>query len=207
MNAWMTLVRRLHAGLVFGRRTQTIAQFFTPHVPQGATVLDVGCGDGTIASLLLQHDPTLSIQGLEIAARPACSIECRLFDGKRIPHPDRSFDVCLFVDVLHHAEDMEFLLKEARRVSRRFLLIKDHCCENRFDWWTLKVMDWVGNRPHGVVLTYDYKSRKQWIETFASCGLRPVTWQESLPLYSFPVRYIFGRKLHFVALLEKLPSD
>ncbi len=48
-----------------------------------------------------------------------------------------SFDVCLFADVLHHTDDVTILLRAARRVTRRFVLIKDRLSENRFDFKTL----------------------------------------------------------------------
>jgi hypothetical protein len=64
-------------------------------------------------------------------------------------------------------------------------------------------MDWVGNRPHGVTLTYKYQSLRQWQQHFAACGLEAVQLSTELPLYPFPFSLLFGRKLHFVAQLTK----
>jgi ubiquinone/menaquinone biosynthesis C-methylase UbiE len=203
MTAGMSQMKSLHTQFISGRRIRLLAKMLGAQLPKGATILDVGCGDGSIAQLLLQQDSTLTILGLEVSARPKCVIEYQLFDGRHIPHPDDSFDVCMFVDVLHHAEDSEAVLKEGSRVSRRFVLIKDHLSENQFDWWTLKLMDWLGNRPYGVALTYGYKSRSEWDRMFEACGLRQRTWQGKVPLHSFPLRLLFSRGLHYVALLEK----
>ena len=68
---------------------------------------------------------------------------------------------------------------------------------------TLRFMDWVGNRPHGVVLTYNYQSRKQWAEYFLRCGLKEETWTSEVSLYAWPFSLLVGRKLHFVAMLGK----
>jgi len=68
---------------------------------------------------------------------------------------------------------------------------------------TLRFMDWVGNRPHGVVLTYNYQSRRQWAEYFSRCGLAETTWTTRVPLYPLPVSLVAGRGLHFVSLLRK----
>jgi SAM-dependent methyltransferase len=172
-------------------------------IPERAAVLDIGCGDGTIGSLIAQLCPDISIQGVEFLVRPECKIECRAFDGAALPFPDGSFDLCLFVDVLHHTQDPGVLLREAVRVSRTFVLLKDHLDENIFDHATLRIMDWVGNRPHGVVLTYNYQSRREWAEHFSKCGLEEASWTTRVPLYPLPMSLLVGRDLHFVSLLRK----
>ena len=175
-------------------------------IPQGASVLDIGCGDGTIGSLIAGVRPDISIQGVEFLVRPECKIECRVFDGAALPFPDASFDVCLFVDVLHHTQDPAILLQEAARVSRSFVLLKDHLDENVLDDVTLRLMDWVGNRPHGVVLTYNYQSRKEWADHFSRCGFEEASWTTRVPLYPPPFSLLVGRGLHFVSLLKKKSS-
>ena len=162
--------------------------------------------NGTIASLIARLKPSVRVQGVEFAPRPNCLIDYVPFDGSTIPHQPDSFDVCLFVDVLHHVSDargIARLLSEAARVSRRFVLIKDHLSENYFDFRTLQGMDWVGNRPHGVVLPYNYQSRNQWDGFFSQAGLSVREWNGRIPLYPFPFGSLFGRGLHYVALLEK----
>ena len=199
----LSWISRWHHAFVFERRARVLAEMLAAQIPHRATVLDIGCGDGTIGNLIGQLRPDISIQGVEYMVRPACKIECRPFDGSTLPFPDACFDVCLFVDVLHHTQDPSVLLREAARVSRSFVLIKDHLNENFIDNATLRLMDWVGNRPHGVVLTYNYQSRKQWAEYFSNCGLAEVNWTTQVPLYAWPIRMLAGRGLHFVALLRK----
>ena len=199
----LTWISRWHRAFVVQRRTRVLAELLAAQIPQGASVLDIGCGDGSIASRIGELRPDTSAQGVEFLVRPGCKIECRSFDGITLPYPDASFDVCLFVDVLHHTEDPAILLREAVRVTRRFVLLKDHLDENILDDITLRFMDWVGNRPHGVVLTYNYKSRKEWAEYFSKCGLQEVSWNSDVPFYPWPFRPVVGRGLHFVALLTK----
>jgi SAM-dependent methyltransferase len=199
----LSMLGRAHKGAVFERRVRVLAEFLGARIPSHSSVLDIGCGDGTIASLVKSRDPTVDIQGIEFAPRPSCMIECRPFDGESIPYPAASFDVSMFVDVLHHTQGIEMLLSEACRVSRKFVLIKDHLAQNRLDFATLKFMDWIGNRPHGVILPYNYQNRLQWNQYFQTAGLRISHWQDRIPLYPFPFSGFFGRKLHFVALLEK----
>jgi SAM-dependent methyltransferase len=143
------------------------------------------------------------VQGVEVLIRPGCKIECHTFDGHTLPFPDNSVDVCLLVDVLHHTSDVRVLLKEAARVTRASILLKDHLSENALDHATLRLMDWVGNRPHGVTLPYNYQSRAEWQVHFAATGLETVAFTSDLPLYPAPFSAIVGRKLHFIAALVK----
>ena len=199
----LSWISRWHHALVFRRRTRVLAEMLAAQIPQGSSVLDIGCGDGTVGSLIAQLRPDVSIQGVEFLVRPGCRIECRPFDGSALPFPEACFDVCLLVDILHHTQDPAILLREAWRVTRSLVLLKDHLDENFIDHVTLGFMDWVGNRPHGVVLTYNYRSRKQWAEYFSSCGLAEVNWTTQVPLYAWPLRLLAGRRLHFVSLLRK----
>ena len=197
-------IKHLHGPLVLQRRIQVLANMLAPQIPWNASVLDVGCGDGAVGSLIARIRPDISIQGVEIMARPDCQIACTLFDGVGLPFPDCSFDGCLFVDVLHHSQDIRALLHEAVRVSRAFVLLKDHLSENFLDNLTLGLMDWVGNRPYGVRNQYNFQGRKQWTAGFKECGLTETSWTTRVPLYPALFNHVFGRHLHFISMLNKV---
>jgi SAM-dependent methyltransferase len=199
----MFLLRRWHNAFVHQRRVRVLAEMLAERIPAASSMLDIGCGDGTIGQLIAQRKPGIVVEGVEVAPRPGCKIPCAPFDGGTLPFPGDSFDVCLLVDVLHHTSDVVALLGEAARVSRRMVLLKDHASEGSIDAATLGFMDWVGNRPHGVGLTYNYQSRSQWKQHFEACHLRESSCVSEIPLYPAPVSWIAGRKLHFISVLEK----
>jgi hypothetical protein len=113
----------------------------------------------------------------------------------------------MFVDVLHHARNIDGLLQQAQRVARRHVLIKDHVCENKFDRALLTFMDWVGNRAVGVPLPYEYQSKAEWFQLFSRCRLQVIEWNQRLPLYPPPFGKLFGRGLHCIALLKDIPVN
>jgi SAM-dependent methyltransferase len=199
----LSWIAKGHRWLVFDRRVRVLAEMLSALLPENASALDIGCGDGTLGALIAASRPDVRLQGIEVKPRSGCRIPCREFDGTNLPFADGSFEVCMFVDVLHHTSDVKALLREAVRVSRSFILLKDHLRENALDGATLRMMDWVGNRPHGVRLTYNYQSREEWSEHFAACGLKEKSWSSEVPLYQAPVSWIAGRRLHLIALLGK----
>jgi SAM-dependent methyltransferase len=200
----LSAVKQGHQALVHQRRVRVLAETLAAQIPPSASVLDIGCGDGTIASLIAQLRPDIPIKGVEVMVRADCHVPCTQFDGNTLPFAENSIDVCMLVDVLHHTSDVSVLLREAERVAKKNVLLKDHLSENALDHATLRFMDWVGNRPHGVTLTYNYQSRPQWNAHFAACGLKIDTFITEIPLYPAPFSAIVGRKLHFVALLQKV---
>ena len=168
-----------------------------------ARVLDVGCGDGALDKLIMARRPDVTIRGIDVLLRDQTHIPVEKFDGSVIPHGDASFDIVMFVDVLHHMHDPLVLLREAVRVARQGIVLKDHTADGLFAFRTLRYMDKVGNARHGVVLPFNYWTRRQWDDAFAALGLKVVVWKKNLGLYPWPASWLFGRSLHFVALVER----
>jgi len=99
---------------------QTIARL----VPEGARVLDLGCGDGALLDLL-QLERGCSGYGIEIddANVLACTrrgvdvIQLNLDEGLSM-FGDDSFDVVLQIDTLQHLRNAETMLRETARVGK-----------------------------------------------------------------------------------------
>ena len=194
-------IGQAHEKLIFNRRVKVLVQELGALVPPGSTIMDVGTGDGQIAKMIGETQEGTSVEGIDIMRRETTHIPVTLFDGTTIPLEDNSVDVVTFVDVLHHTDDPQVLISEAARVAKSAVIIKDHLSEHALDHATLRLMDWVGNAPHGVVLPYNYAARKQWDAWFATAGLQTDEFSTDVPLYTAPLSWVFGRKLHFVTRL------
>lgn len=197
----MSIIKTLHDPIL-SRRKEQLAKGINNLLPaETISIADIGCGDGEIAALLKKRNPNISFEGWEVHPRERCHIPFNIFDGKSLPHKDKSIDVVMLIDILHHDNQPETILKEATRIARLGVILKDHQCENLFDYARLKLMDWVGNHHYGVRLPYNYLSAKQWKDLIKSCDLEEKERAINLNLYLQPLECTFGSGLHFLSLL------
>ncbi len=85
----------------------------------GARVLDVGCGVGQVVRRL--RDAGFAACGVEVsepnvAKAREFGLDCRMYDGRALPFPDRHFGAVGALNVLEHVEEPEAFLAELVRV-------------------------------------------------------------------------------------------
>jgi SAM-dependent methyltransferase len=191
----------LHGGFVHGRRVEVLSRHLAELMPEGARVLDVGCGDGLITSLVGDRRPDVEVSGIDIATRGQTHVPVSEFDGLHIPAGDGEADVVMLVDVLHHADDPHALLAEAVRAAGRAVVLKDVMTLGPLSDATLRFMDWVGNARHGVPLPYLFWSQDEWRDAFARLGVTVDAERRRLGLYPPPFNLVFERRMHFIVRL------
>lgn len=102
------------------------------------SLLDVGTGPGQIPVKIARRLPAVEITGVDLSeamvrrARQAAEraglekrLSFELADAKRLPYPDRSFDLVISNSLLHHLSDPVPALDEMARVSRGPVFIRD----------------------------------------------------------------------------------
>jgi SAM-dependent methyltransferase len=142
-------------------------------LPRSARVLDVGCGNGFIAhhlSALLGQPVT----GIDLDPQPQAQIDYRRFDGTKFPVETKSFDSVLFCYVLHHAQDLNAILQEVRRVLRpggMMLIYEDIPAL----WWD-RLVCWLHNQQwKGRTEPCTFRSELDWRDTFAVAGFEIIS--------------------------------
>ncbi len=111
------------------RTAANSAAYLLPHLRPGLTLLDVGCGPGTItADLARLVSPGGAVVGVDAAVaaveaaraeRPeGAAVAYAVADATRLPHRDASFDVVYAHQVLQHLADPVSALAEMGRVCR-----------------------------------------------------------------------------------------
>ena len=129
-------------------------------VPQGARVLDLGCGTGALLDYLIR-ERGCSGYGVEIddagvqacVARGVNVIQLNLEEGLAL-FGDGSFDVVLQIDTLQHLRNTEVMLVETARVGRIGIVAFPN-----FAHWPNRLAVLRGRMPVTRVLPY------QWYDT------------------------------------------
>ncbi|OBG38712.1 methyltransferase domain-containing protein [Mycobacterium sp. E3198] len=114
-----------------GRRTlDDAAAYLLPHLKPGVSMLDIGCGPGTITADLAQRvapgrvlavDLFADVVGVaraETERRGLTNVAFATADVHRLDIPDDTFDVVHAHQVLQHVADPVRALREMRRVCR-----------------------------------------------------------------------------------------
>ncbi|MBU9888953.1 MAG: class I SAM-dependent methyltransferase [Candidatus Omnitrophica bacterium] len=156
-------------------RAEKIVRLFESSIPAGSRVLDVGGGWGFYDKPLRDrgHQPLV----LDVIKPGYHRAPVLIYDGKRIPFPDQSFDVTLLVTVLHHVADPAALLGEVWRVTRsRVVVVEDLYRHFWGRFWTicrdrLLNLELLGH-PH------QFRKKEEWTVFFESHGFRQVFFTE-----------------------------
>jgi ubiquinone/menaquinone biosynthesis C-methylase UbiE len=112
------------------RTAANSAGYLIPHLRSGESLLDVGCGPGTITSDLAELVHPGRVIGIDAVAEPLVQarrvaadrkldrVEFEVGDVFDLGYPDDSFDVVHAHQVLQHLADPVRALREMRRVRR-----------------------------------------------------------------------------------------
>lgn len=149
-----------------------IANLISPLCEDNSHILDVGCDDGEFSQMLLKKNHSLTVKGIDIQDNRPAKIPRKIYDGKNIPYQDQQFDITMAVDVLHHTRDIGRILKEMKRVTKKYIIIKDHVSKDPLSFLVIAFVDWLANTPFGIKCTYNYLSLDQWHDYFNQLELR-----------------------------------
>lgn len=94
--------------------------------PLQGPLLDLGCGTGDVSRALVGTQDVALADVVDYRTEASSALEFDLLsEGQPLPYLDDTFGAVILNAVLHHCSDPTFVLREAKRVSRDLLYIRE----------------------------------------------------------------------------------
>lgn len=161
VRACITCVNNFQVRTLAGLTTKKLL----PFIENGESVLDVGCGLGYQAKDL-QKKKNVRVEGIDVIDYAEADFRCKVFDGMRIPFPDKSYDTTYFAYVLHHAEHPIKLLADAIRVTKKRILILEDTPKTLFDRLIDAYHGWSFNAFYKLKYKSVFRTQEEWENIF-----------------------------------------
>lgn len=180
-------------------RTEGIVNSFDKFIKKGGEILDIGGGGGWIGREIRKRK-TANVTLLDVIDWNQTDLKLVLYDGKKMPFSDNSFDAALLIFVLHHSENPLEVLKEAKRISKDKVIIIEDTYTSFFNKILLCIWDVISNlpvffiKPFAEKMPFNFKRISKWEEVFEKFQLKIVFKKE------YQLKKIIGRVLF---VLEK----
>lgn len=166
------------------------------------SLLDFGAGNGWILNQMLTTEVLVgSARAVDVQRRDRYHMPVELYDGDRLPYEDRAFDASMAVDVIHHCVRPTDALRDIARVTRRFVVLKDHTFQGPFGFLVLSALDEIGNRKFGIPNRYRYQRAFSWDDVMAGEGFSVRMRMAPLPCHDGPLT--LTDRLQFLAVYER----
>jgi SAM-dependent methyltransferase len=150
------------------RRAEVKRKRLLPFLSKGESVLEVGAGNGALTKLLSNEGMQLSVLDIEDKSLFE-DVKVRVYDGEKFPFEGKQFDVCQLITMLHHTTNAEELIREAKRVSDRIIIMEDiyeNPLQKYITWFTDSLVNWeFFGHPHTNL------TDTEWRELFEQNGL------------------------------------
>jgi ubiquinone/menaquinone biosynthesis C-methylase UbiE len=165
------------------------------------TVLEIGCGEGSVLKRLDDIHFGSYLYGLEIShnavhatnSRNIESLaECKMYDGYTIPYDNNKFDLAILSHVVEHLEYPRRLLYEAARVAN-YVFIETPLED------TIRLKKDYSFDKVGHVNFYSFKTVRRLVQT---CDLEVLSQTLSVPSINV-FQYHYGKKGAFAFVLLK----
>ncbi len=161
------------------RRATAFLPRLTHYLPPSGRVLDVGCGTGHVAAVLIRSGR--QADSVDLADLRTVDVPFLFADGANLPFRDASYDAVAFVTVLHHVDGAmhHLLLAEARRVARSRIVLVEDVFRTRFGAAMTKALDRVYNLDFG---RHPHSNRRtdEWRALLMQVGCHDTEYDEKL---------------------------
>lgn len=165
---------------IIQKRTEKILHLCEEFIKENERILDIGAGGGWISQEIKKRKKVeITLLDVKDFNQTSCGLKLILYDGENIPFSDNSFDVSFLIFTLHHCSDLTKVLKEAKRVSRKKIIIIEDIPTSLINKIFLYVWDMITNlpsliNPPGENITFNFKTISQWQQIFNDLQLKNI---------------------------------
>ncbi len=179
-----------------GRSWEAIGHLALRLTPQ-IVIADLGAGEGLLSQLLarradkvwcIDNSPRMVEVGTELADKNGlANLTYKLGDIEKVPLPDKSVDLAILSQALHHAQHPEAAVKEAHRILKSggqilILDLKEHTFEKAHELYADVWLGFKESALHGFlkksgfqqveVATVAREENEPWFETLLASGVK-----------------------------------
>lgn len=177
-------VVRNNPSLGLEARAEFFTRIFDKYLDSKSRILDIGGGWGFYAAPLEKRGHSCTV--LDVVKPGYQKAPVVIYDPQEsFPFKDGSFDTSLLVTVLHHVPDPAAILREARRVTRKTLIVVEDLYHHELGrWWTI----WRDQLYNFEFFGHpcQFRKKEDWLQLFRQEGFslvkeeRVYTWMAGL---------------------------
>lgn len=161
---------------------------FKKYILANDKVLDLGCGSGIVAKQIEETFKS-KVKGIDITDMRVVDISLKIYNGKDLSFiPDNEFDVVLISYVLHHTEDPKNILKQVKRIAKKYIIIYEDLNEGFLG----KIYCYCHGRLYDLFFLKNsipakFFNEKEWKDGFKDLGLK-IVYSKNKDYFLNPVK-------------------
>jgi len=161
-------------------RVQQKVKEVTRYLNKHDKILDIGAGNCVVCQVLTGKNfkvMPLDVRNLSFVD----GVQPILYNGEELPFIAKEFDTAMLLTMLHHTKDPDNILREAKRVSRKVIIIEEIYTNKVQKFLTFFIdslfnLQFVGH-PH------TNRTDEEWKQTFDRLGLEVMDVRYSRSLF------------------------
>ncbi len=182
-----TLKRRLRRFLfkiVLEARAKRLTRHIMDSLEDCSNLIDLGCGD-MILTECIDSMTDKEVLGVDTVNSNLTKLPLIIYDGSRLPFDDKSIDAALVAFVLHHCDDIQKMLSELKRVTKKKIIVLEEVYKNFVTQKILHCHDF-GNRllSSKMEIPLNFLTHDAWMKTFRELNLQV---NKSFRIYQYPM--------------------
>ncbi len=156
---------------ILRKRSEIVVSRVKPYIKNSKKLIDIGSGTGDVAYLLKKQGMNITPVDVSDFHGPRL-VQPVIYDGKRLPFPNQSFDTALLLMVLHHTPNPTIVVSEAARVAKEIVVIETSFTTPINKFFTV-ISDALGNLRLNAFWSSN-KTDEEWKKFFSEKNLQVV---------------------------------